>query len=158
MDEEQTIKQIKAKERVAQMAAAQLKERALKEELERRVSLACIAIFIALNFWLFLFADFAYGSVNLKYFALACDAIIALMLVFGKEPFSFARAFFGIAAGFYSYLFFCQGLTQAAVLNALYWLAATLFTMRLKTALSILFLILAEAFYVALIRSIIERL
>ena len=159
MDEEQAIKQIKAREKIAQMAAAQIKERALKEELERRVSLACVAIFAALNFALFIFTDgFVYGGINLKYFALAGDAAIALMLVFGKDPLSFAKAFFGIAAGFYSYLFFCREMEQAAVFNALYWIAAMLFTVRLKTALSIIFLIAAEAFYVALIRSIIENL
>ncbi|MBO7521225.1 MAG: hypothetical protein J6T16_03185 [Opitutales bacterium] len=159
MEEEESIKKIKAREKIAQMAAAQIRDRGLKEELERRVSFACAAIFAALNFALFLFAGcFGCGGADLKYFALACDTAIALMLVFGKDPLPFAKGYFGIAAGFYSYIFFCRGMEQAAVFNALYWIAAIPFTMRLKKSLSILFLMASEAFYVALIRAIIEKL
>ena len=151
--------QISAREKAAQMAAAQLKEHAIKEEIERRVSLACVAIFAVLNFALFaLGADFIYGGVNLKYAAPAMDAAIILMIIARRDAFSYARIFFALGAGFYSYLFFCQNLRQAAILNAAYWLSGALFTMRMKAALSVLFLIASEALYVALIRAVIERL
>ena len=151
--------QISAREKAAQMAAAQLKERAVKEETERRVSLACVAIFAVLNFALFaLGTDFIYGGVNLKYAAPAADAIVILMIFFRRDAFSAARIFFALGAGFYSYLFFCQSLRQAAAINAAYWLSGAFFTMRMKTALSVLFLIASEALYVELIRAVIEKL
>lgn len=148
-----------AKDRVIEMAANSLKEKALKEELERRVSLACIAIFAVLNFALFFFAnDFVFGKANLKYIALSGDAAIFAAILLRRSPFEPAQVFFAACAGFYSYLYFCLGMEQAAALNALYWLSATPLTIRMKAKTAIFTLILSECFYVALIRAMIERL
>lgn len=150
---------LKSKDRIIEMAANAIKEKALKEELERRVSLACVAIFTVLNFALFFFAnDFVYGEANLKYVALSGDAAIFAAILLKRNPFEFARIFFAACAGFYSYLYFCQDMGQAAALNAIYWLSATPLTIRMKTKITIFTLILSECFYVALIRAIIERL
>ncbi len=150
---------LKSKDRIIEMAAAAIKEKALKEELERRVSLACVAIFTVLNFALFFFAnDFVCGAANLKYVALSGDAAIFAAILLKRNPFEFARIFFAACAGFYSYLYFCQDMGQAAALNAIYWLSATPLTIRMKTKITIFTLILSECFYVALIRTIIERL
>lgn len=148
-----------AKDRVIEMAAKALKEKSLKEETERRVSLCCIAIFAALNFALFFFAnDFVFGNANLKYVALVGDAAIFAAIFLKRNPFEFARVFFAACAGFYSYLYFCQDMGQTAAINALYWLSATPLTIRMKTKITIFTLILSECFYVALIRAMIERL
>lgn len=148
-----------SKENIANMVVNQLNAKALKEELERRVSLACIAIFAVLNFALFFFVnDFVYGGVNLKYIALAGDVAIFLAIIFKRNPFEEARIFFALGAGFYSYLFFCQDMPKIAILNAIYWLLATPLTIRMKTKITVFTLIISECFYVALIRELIERL